>query len=395
MISFNPTLKHMKFLTTITIFHLPLLLHLINEGPSPFATALSASPSEAASRNLLTLQQSLASMANKLTLSPEIIIPEPTDPTALLLQSTEITKLSHAIRTRAKANAAFISGSINSVRIFCREQETAMGNFPGPLPVIYCESSIEENVSMTDLADAGASGYLYSLLKGEEISSADDLKNDSVLKDHFDLAIKNGLQLIPEVVLEPNKEWKEEDISAIVNAISDKCGSDPAAIVFTVGAFAAEDEGRTAGSESLEDASDDNESDNQPRLPRVPKDLAKKIPILGSVRAVAGDGRMGVAVALHKEYGFKGCVLRCDCLPGYRMNPDLNFVSGFWGAAIGDLKSTKSKSFNFRSTIALDRDIPMEWYKYQKNVMESGALGSPEGSAGDPLDTSVGDYKGF
>jgi len=104
---------------------------------------------------------------------------------------------------------------------------------------------------------------------------------------------------------------------------------------------------------------------------------------------------MGAAVALHKEYGFKGCVLRCDCLPGYRMNPDLNFVGGFWGAAIGDLKRTKSKSFNFRSTIALDRDIPMEWYKYQKNVMESGALGSPEGSAGDPLDTSAGDYKGF
>jgi hypothetical protein len=336
-------------------------------------------------------------MANKLTLSPEIIIPEPTDPTALLLQSTEITKLSHAIRTKAKANAVFISGSINSLRIFCREQETAKGNFPGPLPVIYCESSMEDNFSMTDLADAGAAGYLYSLLKGEEIGSADDLKKDNVLRENFDSAIQNGLPLIPEVVLQPNKAWDEEEISAIVNTISEKCGSDPAAVIFTVGKVVAEDEGSTADSGSLSEdvTSDGNESNHQSCLPRVPKDLAKKIPILGSVRAVAGDGRMGAAVALHKEYGFKGCVLRCDCLPGYRMNPDLNFVSGFWGAAIGDLKSTKSKSFNFRSTIALDRDIPMEWYKYQKSVMESGALGSPGADAGDPIDTSAGDYKGF
>jgi hypothetical protein len=380
----------MKILSAVTIFHLLLI-----EGPGLFVRALSTSPSEVAARNLMTLQQSLSSMANKLTLSPEIIIPEPTDPTALLLQSTEVTKLSHAIRIKAKANAAFVSGSINSLKIFCKEQETARGNFPGPLPVIYCESSIEENFSVTDLADAGAAGYLYSLLKGEEVGSADDLTKDNSLKENFDLAIQNGLQLIPEVVLKPDKEWNEEDISSIVNAISEKCGSDPAAVVFTVGKVAAEDEGSTENSESLDDNSDDSDPNHQACLPRVPKDLAKKIPILGSVRAVAGDGRMGAAVALHKEYGFKGCVLRCDCLPGYRMNPDLNFVSGFWGAAIGDLKSTKSKSFNFRSTIALDRDIPMEWYKYQKNVMESGALGSPGGDVGDPLDTSAGDYKGF
>jgi hypothetical protein len=78
------------------------------------------------------------------------------------------------------------------------------------------------------------------------------------------------------------------------------------------------------------------------------------------------------------------------------MNPDLKFVSGFWTAAISDIKSTKSKSFNFRSKINQDfkdRDLPMEWYNYQKNVMDSGALGdSPV--PGD-INSANGDYAGF
>ena len=84
---------------------------------------------------------------------------------------------------------------------------------------------------------------------------------------------------------------------------------------------------------------------------------------------------------------------------GYWMNPDLEFVGEFFlgGAAIGDLKSTKSKNFNFRTEVALERDIPMEWYNYQKDVMESGALGG--GDAGnnptDPVDSDSGDYKGY
>ena len=108
----------------------------------------------------------------------------------------------------------------------------------------------------------------------------------------------------------------------------------------------------------------------------------------------AGGGRIGSAVQAHKESGFNGVILRCDCLPGYRMNPDLDFVKNFWGAAIGDLKSTKSKNFNFRSKVALERDIPMEWFKYQKSVMESGALGGNEPGA-NPLDSANGDYQGF
>lgn len=354
----------------------------------PIANALSA---EVASRNRSILQQSLSSISNKLTLSPEIIIPEPTDPTALLLQSTEVTKMSNAIRTKAKANAAFISGSVNSLRIFCQEQETARGNFPAPLPVIYCESSIEENVDMADVAEAGAAGYLYSYLKGEPISCADDIKKDDAVKACFDSAISNGMQLIPEIILNPEKEWSEAEVAAIIDAICEQCGSDPTAVLLTIVSRVEDDDEDEEG----EGSEDETKSKTKVSLPFVSKDAAKRVPILGSVRAVGGDGRMGSAVGLHKESGFKGCVLRCDCLPGFRMNPDLEFVGGFWGAAIGDLKSTKSKHFNFRSNIALDRDIPMEWYNYQKDIMESGALGKMGSGGADPVDSSKGDYKGF
>lgn len=369
----------------------------------PLVNALSAAPSEAANRNFSILQQSLSSIANKLTLSPEIIIPEPTDPTALLLQATEVTKLSNAIRTRAKGNAVFLAGSVNALKIFCQEQETARGNFPGPLPVIYCESSIEENISMEALSDAGAAGILHTLLDGEEIASADDVNKDEGLKSAFATAQDNGIQLIPEVVLKADMEWSEDIVTSVVECVAENCGSDPAAVILTFGAIAAEEEDDDDEEDSSDDADADADDDAEVEvteifdLPEVSKTLSKRIPILGSIRSKAGGGRMGTSVGIHKESGFKGCVLRCDCLPGYRMNPDLEFVGGFWGAAIGDLKSTKSKNFNFRSTIALDRDIPLEWYNYQKDIMESGALGSPSGGGGggDPLDSDKGDYKGF
>jgi hypothetical protein len=64
------------------------------------------------------LQQALSSPSKKLTISPEIIIPEPTDPTALLLQSTQITKMSQSLRMKAKANAVYIlEGILQGARI--------------------------------------------------------------------------------------------------------------------------------------------------------------------------------------------------------------------------------------------------------------------------------------
>lgn len=338
-------------------------------------------------RNHSILQQSLSSIANKLTLSPEIIIPEPSDPTALLLQKTEIEKMSNALRVKAKANAAFLSGSVGNIATFCNEQETARGNFPGPLPIIYCGEG-----DYKELAEKGTAGVLFSL--NGEISDADSMDLNG-LKDTFEQVKDCGMALIPELILSKENEWSEDDLKAIVDKVVEECeGNDPAAILLTLGAIADEEESGEVD-ESDDESDDDDVAATAISLPSIAKDLSNRIPILGSVRAVAGGGRMGSSVNAHKDVGFKGCVLRCDCLPGFRMNPDLDFVGGFWGAAIGDLKSTKSKNFNFRSTIALDRDIPMEWFNYQKDVMESGALGSPSGGGANPIDSDNGDYVGF
>jgi len=40
------------------------------------------------------LREALQSPSGKLTLSPEIVVPQPTDPTAILLQGSQIDRLS-------------------------------------------------------------------------------------------------------------------------------------------------------------------------------------------------------------------------------------------------------------------------------------------------------------
>jgi hypothetical protein len=67
---------------------------------------------------------------------------------------------------------------------------------------------------------------------------------------------------------------------------------------------------------------------------------------------------MNAATARLSSRNFQGAFLRADCVPGYRLNPDLKVVGGFWSAAIGDMKSLKSKNFNFRSKVKLEKDVP-------------------------------------
>eukprot|EP00562_Extubocellulus_spinifer_P004360 CAMPEP_0178523472 /NCGR_PEP_ID=MMETSP0696-20121128/29109_1 /TAXON_ID=265572 /ORGANISM="Extubocellulus spinifer, Strain CCMP396" /LENGTH=92 /DNA_ID=CAMNT_0020154705 /DNA_START=28 /DNA_END=303 /DNA_ORIENTATION=- len=91
--------------------------------------AFSSSPrSEAAATAKLILHQSLSSPSGKkLTYTPELSIPEPSDPTALLLQSTEVGKLSQQLRDVAKANCVVVGGSVGALTTFCGEQENARG----------------------------------------------------------------------------------------------------------------------------------------------------------------------------------------------------------------------------------------------------------------------------
>jgi hypothetical protein len=306
------------------------------------------------------LQDALSSVAGKLTLSPEIIIPVPTDMTAILLQASAIQTLSSRLRTQAKANTAFIDGTVTSVETFCAEQESARGNFPGPIPVVYFGTQVED---MDTLAEAGAMGIVVT------VQNLDDMAD--TLKEKCQAALACGLQPIPEMMVDPSC-----NVESLVDAIHACLGMDPAALLLTFPAV---------------------EVDVEPAaLPSVSKDLKKRVPILGSVRVPVGENRMGMEVARFKDAGFTGAILRSECVAGFRVNTDIDVVGKFWANCIGDLKSTKSKSFSFRSKNAMNKDLMTEWTKFSMDVVESGALGPEDMETGKAeINTDAGDYKGF
>ena len=321
--------------------------------------------------------ESLSSPSGKLTISPEIVIPDPSESTAILLQTDAINRLSGRLRT-AKANAAWISGSVNAVRTFCAEQESARGNFPGPLPVIYCSGSTSAASSLepAELAEAGASAVVVPLFDGSELESVDQISADNDWVGVCQTALDCGIQPIPEITLGDAMAagMSEEDVEKLVEAVSSAAGLEPVSVLLTMNPA-------------------DDEQD-QVSLPSVPKSLGKKTPIMGSVRVTAGENRLGIESQRFKDSGFTGVVLRSDCVPGFRMNPDLETVGLFWAACIGDLKSTRSKNFEFNSRNNMEKNLGHEWAKYQNNVIESGALGDPNESYS-IVDESAGEYKGF
>lgn len=332
------------------------------------------------------LVEALSSPSGKLTLSPEIVIPEPSNPTAILLQSSLITTMSEKMRTEAKANAAFVSGGVPAMKTFCNEQELARGNFPGPLPVIYCDKVDD----MATVAEAGAEGILVAVCDGNKISNVDDLSSDTSWAEECKKAVENGLQPIPEIAIdeETAESWKGDEMEALVSKIAEITGEDPVSVLFSVTVPFPEDSDGNG-----EVGQEEGEADIT--IPQVPKGLGKRIPILGSITAKAGEGRMGQESARFKSAGFTGAVLRRNCVPVISMSQDLEYLTNFWSVCIGDLKSTKSKTFNFRSRNWMDKSVPLEWAKYQKDVVESGALGDPMDNVPMGLDPNSGDYKGF
>lgn len=397
-------ISHILFLK---VFSLAVL------GQLPRSSSLSSSTSsEAAQLTRARLTQALSSPSGKLTLSPEMLIPEPSNPTAILLQASAITQLSERVRSRAKANTAFLSAnSLSSLRIFCNEQEDARGNFPGPVPVIYCgqSNSDEENdddddddaLDLSELAATGVSGILVSINEGAEISSIDtDIVGgeDSQWLLMYKNALENGLQPVPEITVKDSTAatWKEEEMEALVEKISSLTGDDPVSILLTINPTIDENEN---SSDEDKDKDGDGETDTEPNennipLPIVSKSLGRRVPIMASVRASAGENRIGEEAYLLKASGFTGAVLRRECVPGFPANSNLEYLSDFWSACIGDLKSTKSKAFSFRSKNNMQKSVGTQWANYQSDVISSGALGLSEGP--DPgFDQESGDYKGF
>lgn len=323
------------------------------------------------------LFEAFASPSGKLSLAPELVIPEPLDSTAILLQANAIQTLSGRIRS-CKANAALVQGSVTALKTFSVEQELSRGEFPGPVPVVYgCPSGTELDLSA--IAEAGADGVLVSVCNGEEIKSIGEITENKEWIEACQQAWECGVQPIPEVTVGQAVagKWTEDDVTSLVESISSELGADPVSVVFTVNPA-------------------DEEQEEPVDLPKVPKALGKRIPVLGSVRITAGENRLSAESARFKECGFTGTLLRTECLPGVRLQLDLEIVGKFWGACINELKSTKSKNFSFRSKNNLETSAGTKWFNYQSEMMASGALGDPEESSSVmDMDDDSGDYQGF
>lgn len=348
------------------------------------------------------LQDSLRTITGKLSHSAEVALPDPTDPTAILLLSTNINKLSESFRTTAKANSAWIaSNGAENLATFVKEQENARGSFPGPVPVIYCGSASGDDLLDADeIAKTGATGTIVKINGGEAISSLDDIADDAAA--FYQACVDADLEAIPEVTL--SHSYVEQcDLEALIDSITSKIcgGDDPAALLLCI-APNNPDESILQGKLS-EETNDDGSQifevlEEDFPLPSATKKLSKRLPLLLSIKCAANV--IPQCAVMVKAAGFNGVVLRADCIPGgSRINPDLNFVSQFWAYIISDLKSLRSKSFGFRTktdNLKLARDIPAEWAKLHQDVAESGALGA-SGIQQDPSfkEDDGATYKGF
>ena len=347
------------------------------------------------------VQDALRSFTGKLSYSPEVVLPDPTDPTAMLLLSSNIQKMSASLRTDAKANALWIgSNGESSLATLISEQEGARGSFPGPVPVIYCGgSSSQSSLDPNEIANAGAVGVLLPVKDGKAVNTLDDLISDdlSLSCDLFKLYTSLNLEVIPEITLSASFS-KDCDMKSLVDTIiSNLCdGDEPSALMISV---APDDNSIIVGKPSAKDTEMYEIEEDALSLPSVPKSLTKKVPLIFGLKCAANI--VSLCAPLVKQAGFNGIVLRADCVPGgSRINPDLNFVGKFWAYIISDLKSLKSKAFGFRAkmdNLKLTKDIPSEWAKLQQDVAESGALGATSVQQ-DPSYKDVDDgasYKGF
>lgn len=360
-----------------------LLVHLLQLSafPSIFVRSLSSSNSATDLQlKFMKLNAALASPSGKLTYSPEILIPEPRDATSILLLTNSVQTLSERIRS-CKSNVVFLRGSITALQTFTNEQASALGNFPGPVPAIYCYNSNSPEISFMDVASAGADGVMMNLCSSDEVQSISDIiaKSDQWI-DSWQAAVSAGLQPIPELHIGESFAQKltEEDMNTLLTTFIDKVGIEPAAFVFTMNPRVGDDD------------------EPQPTvLPIIPKSFSKRIPIIGSVRANSdGENRLLYEETIrYKDAGYTGTFLRWDCIPGYQLQPSLELVGKFWFACISDLKSTRSKSFSFRAKNQMDVSAATKWGNYQRDVIESGALGDPGETAS--LNEAEGDYQGF
>ncbi|GMI54367.1 hypothetical protein ScalyP_jg2573 [Parmales sp. scaly parma] len=322
--------------------------------------------------NVLTLRSVLTPLTKrKLTFVPEINLNNQlSDSTNLLVEKLQIESLSRTLRVKSKAGVVVLCGSVDQLSIFCSEQRAAVDDYPGPLNVIF--KGVEE-YDCEAVRVAGADGILSSF-------DTNDEGWEIMMRSALDENSASGLSTVVEVVTSAGFELG--DLEEVV-------GDNVGAIVIT---------GRDSFIDFGEEGEDADNGESEPPIvpiavPKISGDI-NSVPVLGSVRVLAGGGRMGEVCAEMNEGGYSGAFLRQECVPKYQFNTDLAEIAKFFVLAITNLKSMKSKNFGgLRSKMKIEKDVPMEWFNYQKDIMESGALGTTEKATG--INTAEGDFVGF
>jgi hypothetical protein len=364
------------------------------------ALSLRATADETRSRlwNALTLP------SGKVSLTAEVFIPEPTDPTAILLQTNSIQKLSASIRS-GKANACLLRGSLSALQTFTSEQQQFLGTFPGPVPVIFGEppkstASGADNaaIDMEAISKAGAVAILVP------VSTVNDSDNEEVVivdatkastwVNLCHQAWEAGIQPIPEVCLPAAAvdSWTDADVSKLVDTVSAALdGKDPPALLISIDV--PETDPAPEALAGVNAVPPEMDVEGVP-VPPSSKALRSRVAILGSIKTKAGENRLSASANRYQDALYSGVILRSECIPGFGFRMDLELMGRFWAACINDLKSTKSKSFSFRSKNNMEKTAATRWASYQKSVMDSGALGDPN-DAYSVVDEASGEYKGF
>mmetsp|Transcript_18124 Transcript_18124/g.36936 ORF Transcript_18124/g.36936 Transcript_18124/m.36936 type:complete len:371 (-) Transcript_18124:90-1202(-) len=324
----------------------------------------------------------------KLSVGLELNPPTPTSATEVILLSGSMAESSRALRVDGKCKWLVVpakavvendEGWEVDIRPFLEEQvENAP---PGSIP--------ERTLVFVNLEDCGGDfwGEKAEELKDAGLTGVVASNEADVVK-----AVEAGVAVVYAVkATEPGDSL---DFTPHLSSLPDVSGM-PASDYLS-GVVIEPSPRFEFGAEDRVEDDDASDDANYELLPLPPKPF-DKVPVVMSTATIAGSGRLGKSCRLISKAGYPSCLLKHDISPPSQ-RVELSKLSAFWTLALQSLgRKTSSQFGGFRSKIAvgLKDDVPMQWYKYQKQIMEDGALGTKETADNDPLNTAGGDYKGF
>lgn len=301
--------------------------------------------------------------------------PPPTDATQVILQTSDLPKSSHLLRTQGKSKYIVVPGQTVKreegwevdFKGFLNEQATMAPR--GTLPEatrVFLDVTGDPTLwddKVPDLASAGLTGVLVD--NPAELAKAADLGLAAMyrLNDH-----------------------NHADGIDVSKHLSDLPSTSTSAIALVV---------LPGYDEDFYQDAEESASSPPPPILKKPKAEHSEIPCCIELGVPAGEGLLQSASRKLGSMGYDSILMLPSVVPP-TVPPTASGLASFWCSALAALSSPRSQAFGgFRSKVSLEKDVPMEWMKYQKDIMASGALGKVGAKENDDVDTLRGDYQGF